>query len=171
MSTVVFPGSFDPFTLGHLDLVRRARAMYDTVIVLVSHNPSKRTLLSIEQRCEAIRETIATDDHTPGQTMGEVSVRILPTGLLVDFCQQVGAVAVVKGLRSQIDLAYEEPMARMNRRLTGLETVFLLTDPAHAHLSSSLVREVAQLGGDVSDMLPAPSARALTAALAQQSKP
>ena len=90
-------------------------------------------------------------------------MRTLPHGLLVDFCREVGAGAVVRGLRSQLDLAYEEPMARMNHHLAGIDTIFLLTDSSLAHISSSLVREVHALGGDVSDMLPAPSLEALHA--------
>lgn len=159
MTTVVLPGSFDPFTLGHLDLTRRAVALGHHVIIAVSHNPSKRSLLDLETRLASIRAAVVTEGLAE-----DVEVRTLPKGLLVDFCREVGAGAVVRGLRSQLDLAYEEPMSRMNHHLAGLETVFLLTDSAYAHISSSLVREVHALGGDVSDMLPAPSLDALRAA-------
>jgi|SRR5699024_9760197 len=157
MSTVVLPGSFDPFTLGHLDLARRAAAIAGRVIIAVSHNPSKQGLLGLDARKEAI--TAAIEGEGLART---VEVRTLPDGLLVDFCRDVGAEAVVRGLRSQLDLAYEEPMARMNHHLDGTDTIFLLTDSRWAHISSSLVREVHALGGDVSDMLPAPSRRALS---------
>ena len=158
MTTVVLPGSFDPFTLGHLDLTRRATALGHHVIVAVSHNPSKQGLLDLEARTAAIRGALAQEGLE-----GAAEVRTLPHGLLVDFCREAGAGAVVRGLRSQLDLAYEEPMARMNHHLAGIDTIFLLTDSNLAHISSSLVREVHALGGDVSDMLPAPSLEALHA--------
>ncbi|OFT65033.1 pantetheine-phosphate adenylyltransferase [Brachybacterium sp. HMSC06H03] len=159
MTTVVLPGSFDPFTLGHLDLTRRATALGHHVIVAVSHNPSKKGLLDLEQRTAAIRAALADEGLAE-----QAEVRTLPRGLLVDFCREVGADAVVRGLRSQLDLSYEEPMARMNHHLAGTDTVFLLTDQSLAHISSSLVREVHALGGDVSDMLPAASLEALRTA-------
>ncbi|GAA1317584.1 MAG: pantetheine-phosphate adenylyltransferase [Brachybacterium tyrofermentans] len=159
MSTVVLPGSFDPFTLGHLDLTRRAVALGHHVIIAVSHNPSKKGLLDLETRTSTIGAVARADG------LGDaVEVRTLPAGLLVDFCREVGADAVVRGLRSQLDLAYEEPMARMNQHLAGTDTVFLLTDSTYSHISSSLVREVHSLGGDVSDMLPPASLDALRAA-------
>ena len=158
MTTVVLPGSFDPFTLGHLDLTRRAAALGHRVIVAVSHNPSKKGLLDLEARTSAIRGALEQEGLAE-----QTEVRTLPRGLLVDFCREVGADAVVRGLRSQLDLAYEEPMARMNHHLAGTETLFLLTDQSLAHISSSLVREVHALGGDVSDMLPAASLEALGA--------
>ncbi len=159
MSTVVLPGSFDPFTSGHLDLTRRATALGHRVIVAVSHNPSKKGLLDLEARTAAIRDSLEQAGLAES-----TEVRTLPRGLLVDFCREVGAGAVVRGLRSQLDLAYEEPMARMNHHLARIDTLFLLTDQALAHISSSLVREVHALGGDVSDMLPGPSLDALRAA-------
>ncbi len=160
MSTVVLPGSFDPFTLGHLDLARRAAALADTVIIAVSHNPPSKThLLDLDDRQSAIAHAMADEGLA-----GRVHVRTLPRGLLVDFCREVGARAVVRGLRSQLDLAYEEPMARMNQHLAGIDTLFLLTDSAYSHISSSLVREVHGLGGDVSDMLPPPASLGALAA-------
>ncbi|MGP5680969.1 pantetheine-phosphate adenylyltransferase [Brachybacterium alimentarium] len=159
MSTVVLPGSFDPFTLGHLDLTRRAVALGHHVVIAVSHNPSKQGLLDLETRKAAITASLEADGLS-----GDTEVRTLPKGLLVDFCREIGASAVIRGLRSQLDLAYEEPMARMNHHLASTDTVFLLTDTAFAHISSSLVREVHALGGDVSDMLPDASLDALRAA-------
>lgn len=161
MSIVVLPGSFDPFTLGHLDLARRAAALVDEVVIAISHNPAKQGAVPAEQRRAAIDETLAADGLD-----ASVRTAMLPTGLLVDFCREIGAEAVVRGIRSQIDLAYEEPMVRMNRHLAGIDTILLLTDPAYAHISSSLVREVHALGGDVADMLPPASLRALTQACA-----
>lgn len=161
MSTVVLPGSFDPFTLGHLDLTRRAAALGHHVIIAVSHNPSKQGTLDLETRKAAITRTLEERDLSQS-----VEVRTLPRGLLVDFCRELGASAVVRGLRSQLDLAYEEPMARMNHHLAEVDTLFLLTDATLSHISSSLVREVHALGGDVSDMLPTPSMDALRTASA-----
>lgn len=167
MSTAVLPGSFDPFTLGHLDLVRRAARLAGEVIVAVTHNPSKRSLIPLEERCAAIREAVdAGADDT--ELASRVTVRPLPAGLLVDFCREVGAEAVVRGIRGQADLAYEEPMARMNDHLAAVDTALLLARADVAHISSSLVREIAALGGEVGDMLPAASARALARALAQR---
>lgn len=159
MSTVVLPGSFDPFTLGHLDLARRAADLADRVVIAVSHNPSKKGLLGLDARKDAIAQTMQQEGLS-----GTVEVQTLPGGLLVDFCREIGAGAVVRGLRSQLDLAYEEPMARMNRHLAEIDTVFLLTETSLAHISSTLVREVHALGGEVSNMLPAPSQQALAAA-------
>lgn len=155
------PGSFDPFTLGHLDLARRAAALVDHVVIAISHNPSKQGAIPPQARRAAIEETLETEGLS-----GAVTTAMLPQGLLVDFCGEVGARAVVRGLRSQLDLAYEEPMVRMNRHLAGVDTMLLLTDPALAHISSSLVREVHALGGDVADMLPPASLRALAQARA-----
>lgn len=159
MSTVVLPGSFDPYTMGHLDLTRRAVALGHHLIIAVSHNPSKQGMLDLETRTATIAAAVQADGLDDS-----VEIRTLPAGLLVDFCRDVGADAVVRGLRSQLDLAYEEPMARMNQHLAGTDTVFLLTDSSYSHISSSLVREVHSLGGDVSDMLPPASLDALRAA-------
>lgn len=165
MSTLVLPGSFDPFTFGHLDLLTRSCAIADRVIVAISHNPSKSGLLTLEQRRTVIDRTITESG------LGEVArTAVLPRGLLVDFCQEQGAHAVVRGLRGSADLAYEEPMIRMNLHLAGIDTLLLLTDARYAHISSSLVREVAQLGGDTSDMLPPAAKDALFAALAGREK-
>ncbi len=162
MTTAVVPGSFDPFTIGHLDLVRRAAALADTVIVAVSHNPNKTHLLDHTTRVSTIRDSLTQAG------LSSVRVEALPTGLLVDFARQHGATHLIKGLRSSLDLAYEEPMARMNHSLEGIDTAFLLTAPELAHISSSLIREIAQLGRDVTDYVPAPVHTALTAALAAQ---
>lgn len=145
----VVPGSFDPVTLGHLDVIDRASGIFDEVHVLVVHNPGKTALLPFAKRValleDAVREAGMRDN---------VLVRSWSMGLLVDYCTDVGASVLVKGIRSQIDVAYETPMAIVNRNLAGVETVFMLPDPAHAHVSSSLVRQVASLGGDVSPYVP-----------------
>ncbi|CAB4563839.1 unannotated protein [freshwater metagenome] len=150
MSTVaVVPGSFDPVTLGHLDVIERAAGLFDKVHVVVVHNPSKSALLPIAQRVTLLEQAIAQ-----AGIAGNIVVTSWSVGLLVDYCTDVGATVLVKGIRSQMDLSYETPMAIVNRNLAGIDTVFLLPDPANAHVSSSLVRQVASLGGDVSPYVP-----------------
>jgi pantetheine-phosphate adenylyltransferase len=142
----VCPGSFDPVTAGHIDVIRRATTLFDEVVVAVLTNPVKVPLFGLAERIELLRASLSG--------LARVHVDAAHGGLLVDYCRQLGAVAVVKGLRSGSDFAYELPMALMNRHLTDLETVFLPGDPALAHVSSSLVKEVAAHGGDVSGLVP-----------------
>ncbi|MBA4248917.1 MAG: pantetheine-phosphate adenylyltransferase [Microbacterium sp.] len=150
MSTIaVVPGSFDPVTLGHLDVIERASGIFDEVHVVVVHNPAKQALLPIAQRVTLIEQAVA-DRALPSS----IIVTSWSVGLLVDYCTDVGASVLVKGVRSQVDVAYETPMAIVNRNLAGVETIFMLPDPAHAHVSSSLVRQVSALGGDVAPYVP-----------------
>jgi pantetheine-phosphate adenylyltransferase len=142
----VCPGSYDPATAGHLDVIRRATALFDEVVVAVMANPAKAGAFALAERVEMLTDALGS---VPG-----VRVEAVEDGLLVDFCRRVGAVAVVKGLRGGTDFAYELPMALMNRHLSGVETVFLAGDPRYGHVSSSLVKEVAGHGGDVSDLVP-----------------
>jgi len=152
----VVPGSFDPVTLGHLDVVERAAGLFDELHVLVVHNPGKTALLPIAQRVSLIEQSIAEAGFA-----GNIVVTSWSVGLLVDYCTDVGASVLVKGIRSQVDVAYETPMAIVNRNLAGVETIFMLPNPAHAHVSSSLVRQVAALGGDISPYVPPAVARYL----------
>lgn len=145
----VVPGSFDPITLGHIDVIARAASMFDQLHVLVVHNPGKSALLPIAQRVSLIQQAI-----DEARLPGNILVTSWSVGLLVDYCTDVGASVLVKGIRSQVDVAYETPMAIVNRNLAGVETIFMLPDPAHAHVSSSLVRQVASLGGDVAPYVP-----------------
>jgi len=145
----VVPGSFDPVTLGHLDVIERAAKIFDQIHVLVVHNPAKTALLPVAQRVALIERAILDADFE-----GDIVVTSWSVGLLVDYCTDVGASVIVKGIRSQVDVAYETPMAIVNRNLAGVETIFMLPDPAHAHVSSSLVRQVAGLGGDVAPYVP-----------------
>jgi pantetheine-phosphate adenylyltransferase len=145
-SRCVCPGSFDPVTNGHVDVIRRAGGLFDEVIVAVLTNPAKQPMFSLDVRLEMLNEAL--------EGLADVFVASVKGGLLVDFCREVGAVAVVKGLRSGTDFAYELPMALMNRHLTGLETVFLPGEPRYEHVSSSLIKEVASHGGDVSGLVP-----------------
>lgn len=153
----VVPGSFDPVTLGHIDVIKRASKVFDEVHVLIVHNPDKDALLPMSERVHLMEEALKEAGIGSNVIVASYSV-----GLLVDYCTDVGATVLVKGIRSQIDVAYETPMVIMNRSLAGVETVFFLTDPQHAHVSSSLVREVAALGGDVSPYVPKAVARFLS---------
>jgi pantetheine-phosphate adenylyltransferase len=151
----VCPGSFDPVTNGHVDVVRRASALFDEVVVAVLSNPAKQGTFAPPERVDLIVASLAADlGRADGSLPDGLTVELVDGGLLVDYCRRVGAVAVVKGLRSGTDFAYELPMALMNRHLTGLETVFLPGDPRFEHVSSSLVKEVASHGGDVSGLVP-----------------
>ena len=145
----VVPGSFDPVTLGHLDVIARAARIFDEVHVVVTHNPDKRAFLPVPER-EALIERSIEEARIPG----EVRIANWSMGLLVDYCQQVGAEVLVKGIRSSTDLSYETPMSIVNRNLGGVETIFMLPNPENAHVSSSLVRQVSELGGDISPYVP-----------------
>ena len=146
MGTALCPGSFDPVTYGHLDIIERTARHFDEVIVAVTRNPQKaQSRFGLEERQDMLHEVTA---HLP-------NIRIeYFKGLLVDFAKDHGADAIVKGLRAVSDFDYELQMAQMNQRLSGIETFFISTSPQHSFLSSSLVREVARYGGDVSSMVP-----------------
>jgi len=154
VATALCPGSFDPVTLGHLDIIERTARHFDDVIVAVIRNPQKtKSLFSLEERQQMLKEATA---HLP-------NIRIeFFKGLLVDFARDHGANAIVKGLRAVSDFDYELQMAQMNQRLSGIDTFFISTSPQHSFLSSSLVREVARFGGDVSGMVPPKVAKRLT---------
>jgi pantetheine-phosphate adenylyltransferase len=145
VATALCPGSFDPVTYGHLDIVERTARHFDDVIIAVIRNPQKaQSLFSLEERQEMLREVTAHLDN----------VRIeFFKGLLVDFAKVHGET-IVKGLRAVSDFDYELQMAQMNQRMSGIDTFFISTSPQHSFLSSSLVREVARFGGDVSSMVP-----------------
>jgi len=145
MRRAVCPGSFDPVTNGHLDIVGRASRLFDEVIVAVLVNESKRGLFTLDERIAMLREVTGV--------YGNVRVESFK-GLLVDFCQAQEAAVVVKGLRAVSDFDYELQMAQMNIGLAGVETLFMPTNPLYSFLSSSLVKEVAKWGGDVSTYVP-----------------
>ncbi|PPB50552.1 pantetheine-phosphate adenylyltransferase [Arthrobacter pityocampae] len=146
MSRAVCPGSFDPLHNGHLEVISRAARLFDEVVVAVSTNYAKTYRFDLDQRMAFCAESLA---HLPG-----VSVLPMGGGLLAEFCREQGATAVVKGLRSGLDFDYELPMATMNRHLADIDTVFLPTDTEFAHVSSTLLKEVASLGGDVTPFVP-----------------
>lgn len=152
MRRCLCPGSFDPVTYGHLDVIERASRLFDEVVVAVLVNVSKKGLFDVDERIEMLEETCS---HLP-------QVRIESFGgLLVDFARQHDIPAVVKGLRAVTDFDYELQMAQMNHRLTSLETLFVATNPEYSFLSSSLVKEVASYGGDVAGLVPEPVLRRL----------
>lgn len=142
----VFPGSFDPPHYGHLDIVRRALAIFDDVLIAVLRNEEKRPLFTVEERVELMRTVVA----------GEARCRVESfSGLLVDFTERVGAGAIVRGLRALSDFDYEFQMALMNRRLNSrVETVFMMPKEEYSYVSSRLVKEVGALGGDVAGLVP-----------------
>lgn len=142
---VLFPGSFDPFTLGHADIVARALELFDEVIVAVGQNEQKPGRRSVQERVEAISRLYRDDPRVRVMSYG---------GLTVDFAREQGATAIVRGIRTAADLDYELQMADVNRRLSGMETVFLPAKPELASLSSSVVRELQHFGHDVSPFLP-----------------
>jgi pantetheine-phosphate adenylyltransferase len=144
--TAVYPGSFDPVTNGHLDVINRAAGRFDRLIVACLRNVSKAPLFDLDERIALLRDV--TGAH------GNVEVEVFE-GLLVDFCNARGIRLIVKGLRAVSDFEYELQMAQMNSHLGDVETLFLTTSPVYSFLSSSLVKEVARFGGDVSDFVPA----------------
>jgi pantetheine-phosphate adenylyltransferase len=155
MNVAVYPGSFDPITNGHVDVIRRATAVFDRVIVAVLANPRKTPLLSTEERVDAIEKAIAA----AGLDGGRMSVESFD-GLTVEFCRARDAGFIVRGLRAVSDFETEMQLAHNNRKLApGIDTVFFMTSLEHGYVSSSLVKEIAQFGGDVSSMVP-PAAEA-----------
>lgn len=141
------PGSYDPVTLGHLDVIRRAAALYDEVVVAVLHNMAKKGLFTAQERVSLIEAEVVHAGLENVRTV-EFSER-----LLVDVCVEMGIQAIVKGLRDATDYSYELPMALMNRHLAGVETLFLPGDPTYTQVSSSLIKEVARFGGDVAGLV------------------
>jgi pantetheine-phosphate adenylyltransferase len=159
VARVVCPGSFDPVTNGHLDVINRAAALHDEVVVAVLINITKKSLFSTDERVDMLREV--TRDHA--------NVRVERFhGLLVNFCTANGINAIVKGLRAVSDFEYEMQMAQMNYRLAKVETLFMTTNPQYSFLSSSLVKEIAMYGGDVGGLVPESVLGRLRARLAEE---
>ncbi|WP_188985580.1 pantetheine-phosphate adenylyltransferase [Saccharopolyspora thermophila] len=159
MRRAVCPGSYDPVTNGHLDIIERASKLFDEVVVAVLINKNKKSLFTVEERLEMLREV----------THQWPNVRIDSWhGLLVDYCRAHEIDAIVKGLRAVSDFDYELQMAQMNQQLSGVETMFMSTNPLYSFLASSLVKEVATYGGDVSNLLPPEIEQRLRQRLAQQ---
>ena len=159
MRRVVCPGSFDPVTNGHIDIISRASTLFDEVIVAVGVNKAKQRLFTADERMSMLAETCEGYDNVRIEAFD---------GLLTDFCQQRDAVAIVKGLRAVSDFDYELQMAQMNSSLAEIETVFVPTSPEYSFLASSLVKEVAMFGGDVSPLVPPLVLQRLTARLKER---
>lgn len=147
MRRAVCPGSFDPVTNGHLDIIGRAAGLFDELVVAVLVNQSKRGMFTVDERMEMLTEVTADYPNVKVASFH---------GLLVDFCREHDVRAIVKGLRAVTDFDYELQMAQMNRRLSGVDTLFMSTNPEYSFIASSLVKEVAKWGGDVAHLLPAP---------------
>ena len=143
--TALCPGTFDPVTNGHLDIIERAGNHFDTLVAAVLENPAKEPLFTLDERVAILKEAVSGFSNVEVDSF---------SGLLVDFAKARGAAVVVKGLRAVSDFEYELQMAHMNRHLSGLETFFVMTDPAWSYVSSSLIKNVAEHGGDVSGLLP-----------------
>jgi len=143
---VVSPGSFDPITFGHLDIVERASSIFDEVVIAVMVNQTKKTLFTVEERMEMTKEVTSKFPNVKVDSW---------SGLLVDYCKKNDISIIVKGLRAVTDFDYELQMSQINLQLQGVETLFISTAPAHSFLSSSLVKEIASHGGDVSSYIPA----------------
>lgn len=146
MKRVVCPGSFDPITFGHLDIIERASSIFDEVVIAVMVNKTKQTLFTVEERIEMTKEVTTKFPNVKVDSW---------SGLLVDYCKKNDVSIIVKGLRAVTDFDYELQMSQINLQLQGVETLFLSTAPAHSFLSSSLVKEIASYGGDVSSYIPA----------------
>jgi len=159
MRRAIYPGSFDPVTNGHLDVIERARKLFDEVIVAVAHNDEKQPLFSLEERLDLLRETAGR--------IANVRIAELE-GLLIDFAKAQNAGAVIRGLRAVSDFEFEFQMALMNRKLdAAVETIFLMPKEEYTYLSSRIVKEIARLGGDISSFVPACVAKALSRQFAQ----
>jgi pantetheine-phosphate adenylyltransferase len=158
----VYPGSFDPITLGHVDIIARSSNLFDQLHVLVVHNPEKQPRFDSSQRVNLIRESLAEE----GVAEDNITITELSTGLLVDYIRKVDAQVLIKGFRNNVDLDYELPMAKVNRDLSGIETIFISADPQYGLVASSLVRQVAALGGPVENYV----SKAVAKALREQSK-
>ena len=145
MKRAVCPGSFDPITFGHLDIIKRASAHFDQVVIAVLENRTKASFFTVVERIEMIKETVA---DLPNVMVDSWS------GLLVDYCKSNSITTIVKGLRAVTDFDYELQMAQLNMQASGVETMLMATAPAYSFLSSSIVKELAHFGGDVSSMIP-----------------
>jgi pantetheine-phosphate adenylyltransferase len=153
----VYPGSFDPITLGHVDIIERSSKIVDELHVLVVHNPEKTPRFSSAQRIQLIQDSLKES----GVDTSNITITDLASGLLVDYIRKVNAKLLIKGFRNNVDLDYELPMAKVNRDLSGIETIFMSADPRYGLVASSLVRQVAALGGPVENYVSEAVSKAL----------
>ena len=145
MKRAIFPGSFDPITLGHVDVIHRAIDLFDEIIIAIGVNDDKKYLFNLEQRMQFIKETFA----------GNATVKVTTyQGLTIDYCKKTAADYILRGLRNPADFEFEKAIAQTNRKLSGIETIFLLTSPDTAFISSSIVRDVFRNKGDISSLVP-----------------
>ena len=145
MKRAIFPGSFDPITLGHFDIIKRGIGLFDELIIAIGVNADKKYMFSQEERKEFITEAFRTEDKIKVMTY---------SGLTIDFCREVEADFILRGLRNSGDFEFEKAIAHTNRKLSDIETVFLLTSSSHSYISSSIVRDVIRNGGDISALVP-----------------
>ena len=145
MKRYVFPGSFDPITLGHQDIIHRVLPMCDELVIAVGENLDKKYMFTLKERLDFINKTLSND--------GKIKVKSFK-GLTIDFCKSVEATAIIRGLRNPADFEFEKSIAQMNRRLSGIETLFLLTAADYSYISSSIVREIIKNNGDYSSLVP-----------------
>jgi pantetheine-phosphate adenylyltransferase len=153
MRKVIYPGTFDPVTNGHIDIIKRAKALFDSVAVTVAINPAKTSLFSIEERIQMLKESLKDFDNITVESFD---------GLVVDYAHKVGAIGIIRGLRAVSDFEYEFQMALMNRKLASdIATIFLMPHEKYTYLNSSIVRNLASLNSDVSDFVPPSVQKAL----------
>ncbi len=145
MKRAIFPGSFDPITLGHVDIINRAMDLFDEIVIAIGINNDKKYLFSLEQRLQFIKDTFATNKKVKVQTY---------EGLTINYCKEIDADYILRGLRNPADFEFEKAIAQTNRNLSGIETVFLLTSANTAFISSSIVRDVYRHNGDISSLVP-----------------
>ncbi|PHR14951.1 MAG: pantetheine-phosphate adenylyltransferase [Aequorivita sp.] len=145
MKRAVFPGTFDPLTLGHVDIIKRALPLFDELLIAIGVNADKETMFSLEERIQFINNTFG--DKT------KIRVKSY-TGLTANFCKEENAQFIVRGLRNSIDFAYEQAIAQANAKVNGVDSVFLICSPEFSHISSSIVRDIARHGGDYQDLIP-----------------
>jgi len=142
MRRAVFPGTFDPITLGHVDIIKRALPLFDELIIAIGVNADKKTMFSLEERIQFIEDVFKNES--------QVKVKSY-SGLTANFCKEENAQFIVRGLRNSIDFAYEQSIAQANAKVNGIDSVFLISSPEYSHISSSIVRDIARHGGDYQD--------------------
>ncbi|QQX77043.1 MULTISPECIES: pantetheine-phosphate adenylyltransferase [Aequorivita] len=145
MKRAVFPGTFDPITLGHVDIIKRALPLFDELIIAIGVNADKKTMFSLEERIQFIKNTFGDNS--------KIKVKSY-TGLTANFCKNEKAQFIVRGLRNSIDFAYEQSIAQANAKVNGVDSIFLICSPEFSHISSSIVRDIARHGGDYQDLIP-----------------
>ena len=145
MKRAVFPGTFDPITLGHVDIIKRALPLFDELIIAIGVNADKKTMFSLEERIKFIEDVFKNESRIKVKSY---------IGLTANFCKNEKAQFIVRGLRNSIDFAYEQSIAQANAKVNGVDSVFLISSPEYSHISSSIVRDIARHGGDYQDLIP-----------------